>query len=305
MKKDAHKGDAGRVLVIAGSREMPGAAILCARAALRGGAGLVTLACLDPELMALAPGAVPEAILWDLSETRDKSEASDFAGPKADLYRDVQRGLEGRPLDAIVLGPGMGNTPRTADVVRAVLDMWRGALVMDADGLNAIAGEPMLRQAVRDRGKQADLHPNMRPKHATSTVLTPHPGEARGLAGVDVGALPAERIEIATAIAADLNSIVCLKGAGTVVTDGTHTAVNPTGNPGMATAGSGDVLAGLTAAYLAQVTADFTAFAAARAAVFVHGHAGDMAAAALGQRSLIASDLVDYLGRAEEDAAWA
>ncbi|MDG1500250.1 MAG: NAD(P)H-hydrate dehydratase [Planctomycetota bacterium] len=305
LKADAHKGDAGRVLVIAGSREMPGAAILCARAALRGGAGLVTLACLDPELMALAPAAVPEAILWDLSVGKDEVKDSGFVRPDLDLYRDVKEGLEGRPLDAVVLGPGMGNTPRTAHVVRAVLDMWRGALVIDADGLNVIAGEPMLGQAVRDRGKEPKRPLDMRPKHATSTVLTPHPGEARGLAGRDVGALSEERIEIATAIARDLCSIVCLKGAGTVVTNSVLTAVNPTGNPGMATAGSGDVLAGLTAAYLAQVTADFTPFDAARAAVFVHGHAGDMAAAALGQRALIASDLVDHLGRAEEDAAWA
>jgi NAD(P)H-hydrate epimerase len=284
---------------------MPGAAILCARAALRGGAGLVTLACLDTELMSLAPGAVPEAILWDLSAERNEGVTLSIERPEADLYRDIQYGLEGRPLDAIVLGPGMGNTPRTANVLRAVLDRWLGALVIDADGLNVLAGDAGLRKALRERGGAAKRHPDMRPKHATNTVLTPHPGEARGLTGKDVGATTEQRIAIATAIAKDLTSIVCLKGAGTVTADGVQTAVNPTGNPGMATAGSGDVLAGLTAAYLTQVTGEFTPFAAARAAVFVHGHAGDMAAATLGQRALIASDLIDHLGRAEEAAPWA
>ncbi|MFT4711006.1 MAG: NAD(P)H-hydrate repair Nnr-like enzyme with NAD(P)H-hydrate dehydratase domain, partial [Planctomycetota bacterium] len=160
LKTDAHKGDAGRVLVIAGSREMPGAAILCARAALRGGAGLVTLACLDTELMSLAPGAVPEAILWDLSAERNEGVTLSIERPEADLYRDIQYGLEGRPLDAIVLGPGMGNTPRTANVLRAVLDRWLGALVIDADGLNVLAGDAGLRKALRERGKAAKRHPD-------------------------------------------------------------------------------------------------------------------------------------------------
>jgi hydroxyethylthiazole kinase-like uncharacterized protein yjeF len=299
LKEDAHKGDAGRVLIVAGSKDMPGAAILCARAALRGGAGLVTMACLDPVLAQIAPIAVPEAVLWNLSSSADESgTVASPARALEQLASNIQDGLEPRRFDAIVVGPGLGNTERTAWVMQAILEFWHGPLVVDADGLNAIADQmgkerqPLV-DALRSRGERASC-----------TILTPHPGEAQRLLKGECGATDAARLQAAESIAKDLCSIVCLKGAGTVVTDGQQAALNPTGNPGMATAGSGDVLAGLTAAYLTQVAGDFTAYRAARAAVFVHGHAGDMAAKDLGQRGIVASDLGEYLSRAEQAAPW-
>lgn len=299
LKSAAHKGDAGRVLVIAGSREMPGAAILCARAALRGGAGLVTLACLDKELLQLVPVAVPETILWDLSGAH-----SDLTSCDERLIEQVEKGLHKRKFDVIALGPGMGDTHRTEVVLDTVLGTWRGPLLLDADGLNAIAANEELRAKLRARKGTLERRPDLGSGHECFSVLTPHPGEAQRLLGRPFAGDEQSRLQAAAELAKDLSAIVCLKGAGTVTAEGAQAAVNKTGNPGMATAGSGDVLAGLIAALLTQVTSAFTPFAAVRAGAFIHGFAGDLAASELGERAMIASDLVERLGRAEEGAPW-
>ncbi len=264
----AHKGDAGRVLLIAGSRTMPGAAVLAGRGALRAGAGLVTIACQAPEMMASLPAALPEATYLELGA------------------KELGAQLAERSDDAIVCGPGLGVTASVRALVEELLERYEGSVILDADALNVIGQEPE---------RLADSRAQL--------VLTPHPGEASRLLGRRISSEPAERRDAALDLARRAEAIVCLKGAGTVVTDGERVEVNETGNAGMATAGSGDVLAGICAAYLAASSIagseDFDALRAARAAVYVHGLAGDLAAGALGERAVMASDLVDSLADAQ------
>ena len=270
LADDAHKGDAGRVLSVCGSRAMPGAAVLVARAAQRAGAGLVTVACLDVELMAIIPGAAPEAVLLELTRPTDLPFA-----------------LATNMHHAIVAGPGLGNVERTRGIVQMLLASAGNApLVLDADALNVLGNEPdKLRQ------RRAPI------------VITPHPGEASRLLGREIPSDAAGRESCARDLARASGAIVCLKGHGTVVTDGARVYVNDTGNPGMATAGAGDVLAGILGAYLALCATgnhpQWTPLDAACAAVRAHGLAGDFAAAHLGRRAVIASDLVHWLSSAQ------
>ncbi len=266
LRADAHKGDAGRLLLLCGSAAMPGAALLVARAAQRAGAGLVTVGCLDRELRALVPLAAPEALLLDLTG-------------------GVPRQLAERVDDARVVGCGLGDTPRTRRLVETLLaDGFAGATVLDADALNVLAGEPELLAAAPG-----------------PLVLTPHPLEAARLLGREVPGDDEGRAAAARELARRSGAVVCLKGRHTVVVDGRSTYVNATGNPGMATAGSGDVLAGILGAYLAQRAdaSTWTPFLAACAAVHAHGLAGDLAAAELGERGVIARDLVESLPAAQ------
>jgi NAD(P)H-hydrate epimerase len=272
LAADAHKGDAGRVLCIAGSRTMPGAAILVARAAQRAGAGLVSAVCLDPAVAAALPLAAPEAVLVEAFD------AERTAGE-----------LDARAAHARLCGPGIGDDARARALVRGLLaSAFDGPLVLDADALNALDGEPERLRAARG-----------------AVVITPHPGVAARLVGRDPGRDPRARADAARERARRSGAIVCLKGHGTVVTDGAALFVNATGNPGMATAGAGDVLAGLLVAYLARAAAaggpGLRALDVARLAVHVHGRAGDLAAAELGRAALIASDLVERLPAAQRE----
>ena len=270
---DAHKGDAGRVLIIAGSATMPGAAILAGQGALRAGAGLVTIACQERELLRVLPAAIPEATYLDLDGTA------------------LAQLLSERSDDAIACGPGLGVAPGVRELVDGLVQSYSGYVVLDADALNVIGPEPE-----RLAGASGQV------------VLTPHPGEAARLLGREVSRDPEDRRDAAMELARRAEAVVCLKGAGTVVTDGERVEVNETGNPGMATAGSGDVLTGVCAAYLAASrigsSSEFDVLWAARAAVHVHGLAGDLAAGALGERSVTASDLVVHLPAAQR-AHWA
>ncbi|HEX6881730.1 MAG TPA: NAD(P)H-hydrate dehydratase [Planctomycetota bacterium] len=278
LARTAHKGDAGRVLCLAGSAAMPGAAILCARAAQRAGAGLVAVGCLDALLATVLPPAAPEAVLVDLCE------AFELGGR---VRPGAAERLRARAPHAVLVGPGLGDDARTRALLALVLETFDVPLVLDADALNALDGEPE-----RLRAARAPL------------VLTPHPGEAARLAGRALPEDDAGRAAAARELAARSGAILCLKGHGTVVAEpGGATWRNPSGNAGMATAGAGDVLAGILAAYLALVRSGadpaWTPAAAARAAVYVHGLAGDLAAEARGERALIASDLVEALPAAQ------
>lgn len=274
----AHKGDAGRVLCLAGSAGMPGAAILCARAAQRAGAGLVIAGCVDLVLSALLPPAVPEAVLVDLS---------DVLGLRGDVRTSAVERLFARAPHAALVGPGLGNDARTRALLELVLASLEVPLVIDADALNVLAGAPERLRASR-----------------APCVVTPHPGEAARLLGRLVPSDDAGRERAALELAERSGAIVCLKGHGTWVAEPEGaTWRNPSGNPGMATAGAGDVLAGILVAYLALVrslpTPGWTVAAAARAAVYVHGLAGDLAARQRGERALIASDLIAELPDAQ------
>lgn len=271
--RGGHKGDFGRVLIVAGSRSMPGAAYLAAMGALRGGAGLVTLATPRSALPLVAP-CLPCATFLPLAEDSNGQLSARAIGL-----------LEQRAAlaDVVALGPGLGRGTAIRAVVRALLECVGQPLVLDADGLNALAGEP--ERLARRSGP---------------TVITPHPREFARVFGGEPPTAPARRRSAAESAAREGRCIVCLKGRGTVVTDGRSTFVNDTGNPGMATGGTGDVLSGIAAALLAVYP---KAVDAAVAAVHVHGRAGDLAARARGETALIASDLLEHLGGAFQSLA--
>jgi NAD(P)H-hydrate epimerase len=265
---DANKGSFGRVLITAGSRGMSGAAVLCGTAALRGGAGLVKVAAPEGILPIVAAGN-PCYLTAPLPED-EQGRMTKAALP---VLLEVLRGQT-----ATVFGPGVGQNPELPDILAEVLRADVAPLVLDADGLNALAMRLDILKANKRR-----------------LMLTPHPGEFSRLTGMSIPEIQARRHESAVRFAEEHNVVVVLKGHGTVVTDGDRVYVNPTGNPGMATGGTGDVLAGLIGALVVQ---GLDAFAAAQLGVYLHGLAGDRARDALGENSLIASDLLDYLPRA-------
>lgn len=276
IPRDAHKGRAGRVLIFAGSSDMPGAAILAARAAQRAGAGLVRVAVDCDELRSALPIAVPEAVMLDM---RDWSPRS---------FGVQLRALVRAETHAWLVGPGLSNSERTRSLVHAILGLEQlPPLVLDADALNVIEGDLM---AIANRHCEC--------------VLTPHPGEAERLLQRPIGHTTAARREAAFELARRAIACVVLKGPKTlVVNDEHHYYENDTGHQGLATAGSGDVLAGILVAYLAgqQSGLDpaWNSFDAARAAVHVHGLAADLARPRTGVRGLIASDLIEALPAAQ------
>jgi NAD(P)H-hydrate epimerase len=262
---------------------MVGAVALASNAALRGGAGLVTFAA--PETVQLAAAALcPCATSVPLA----CEGGGELAAP---AMRQVLQAA--RAADVLAVGPGFGVGARQQEIVRAALEQDK-PVVLDADGLNNLAkidGWPTIRRC--------------------GVVLTPHPGEFSRLTGRTIADIQAARQAAAVAAVREWLSagpagpdfpplVLVLKGAGTVVTDGRRVRLNATGNPGMATGGSGDVLTGLTAALIAQ---HLPPFDAACLAVHLHGRAGDLAAQQLGEPSLIATDLLDYLPAAMIEVA--
>jgi ADP-dependent NAD(P)H-hydrate dehydratase len=266
---DSHKGLFGQVLVVGGSRGMAGAAALAGRSALRSGAGLLRVA--TPGEVQLAVSLFePSYMTFPLATTPD-GVASDE--PNRPVLEDLAASA-----NVLAIGPGLGHRPEVASLVRWLLQNIAKPIVLDADGLNAVVGHL---DALADR--QAPL------------VLTPHPGECGRLLGCPTADVQREREAAALALSSRTGATVVLKGHGTIVTDGRSHYVNTTGNPGMATGGSGDVLTGVIAALLAQGLAPF---AAAQVGTYVHGLAGDLVRDDNGEIGLIASDLVDALPRA-------
>ena len=256
------------MLIVGGCRGMSGAACLAGVAALRGGAGLVRVAV--PEaIQAVVAGYEPSYLTAGLVEDKDGRISGEARSQIVEL-------VEGN--DVVALGPGLGLSPGLVALVSWLYANTKKPMVVDADGLNALARLPeTLAQAGGAR------------------VLTPHPGEFGRLSGLDAKAIHQRRTGVALEFAKRHSVVLVLKGHGSVVTDGQRLWVNPTGNPGMATGGTGDVLTGLVAAFLAQGLAPFQA---AQLAVYVHGLAGDLAEEQFGERALIASDLLGYLARA-------
>jgi hydroxyethylthiazole kinase-like uncharacterized protein yjeF len=268
-RADTHKGTYGHVLIVAGGPGKTGAGALASMAALRTGAGLVSFA-LPHSLNAAMEAKLTEVMTIPLPE----SEPGVLGGEAA---KRIIEGLEGK--SALILGPGIGTHPETVRCVREVLRQVRIPTVLDADGLNALASEPESSGDI-----QAPL------------VLTPHPGELARLRRTTTTEIQANRLTAAQETASVWKAVVVLKGAHTVIAEPEGTLyINLTGNPGMATAGSGDVLSGMIGTLLGQ---GYTPSMAAQVAVYTHGLAGDLAAAAVGERSLIAGDLVETLPRA-------
>ena len=266
----AHKFARGSLLLLAGSRRYAGAAVLAATSALRTGAGIVY--CAGPEsIRAVVQSAAPEIVFVSLPETATGS-----------IARRAGEGLlEEIRFDALALGPGLTTDAETASLVPWILERCRKSMLIDADGLNALAGRyDLVQRASRDK----------------EIVVTPHSGELARLAGVEVPELPAPRIELLRSLVAGTWVTIVHKGAPTVVAhpDGS-VGVNAHGHPGMATAGSGDVLTGAAAGFLAQGCG---AARAARLGVYLHSRAAELASRALGERGMIAGDIVDALAPA-------
>lgn len=268
---NAHKASVGKVLVVGGCRDMCGAPALTALGALRAGAGLVRIA-VPREIQGVVAAIRPEATTGGLPQTRAGSLAPSAAEPIRTLAT---------AWDAVVLGPGGGRAPATlklmADVARTVAK----PLVLDADGLFALASKP---EVLRNR--------------RASTVITPHEGEAGRLLGIPSSEIRADREAAALALAARSGAVVVLKGPGTLVTDGERLFCCRTGGPWLASGGTGDVLAGIVGAFLAGLPGTGgDALGAASAAVHVHGAAAD-AIAKERDRGILASDVATALPNA-------
>jgi NAD(P)H-hydrate epimerase len=275
--EESHKGSYGKVLIIAGSRGMSGAAALAGAGALRGGAGLVTVA-VPKSIQAIVAAIEPSYLTAELPED-DQGRFS------KDAVRLAIRMCARSSVAAI--GPGWGTSADLDQFGQFLYSTVDRPLVVDADALSGLARAP----------QGFTTMPPVAPR-----ILTPHAGEFARLIGSDTAAVQADREGLAVDFAARNNVVLVLKGHGTIITDGRRLAVNMTGNAGMATGGTGDVLTGLIAALLAQ---QMEPFDAAHLAAHLHGLAGDLAAADLGAHSLVASDLPRYLGKAFRQAAGA
>jgi len=270
---DAHKGDFGHIFVLAGSGRFSGAAVLCAEATMRAGAGLVTLGIPEGLNKAIIKIKPKEAMTYPLPQTKDKT-LSLFAYKKIKDFA--------RLVDVVVIGPGLTQNVSTQGLVRKIIVNMDKPMVIDADGLNALAGH-------------LNLLGNT-PASIRTTILTPHPKELAGLLGIAVKKVQLKRKEIAKKFARDYLVTMVLKGHNTVVADYKgNLYINRTGNPGMATAGSGDVLTGIIGAFLGQ---GLNAFDAAKYAAYLHGLAGDLAAKEKTQLAMIASDIIDKIPEA-------
>src|SRR5256714_3622859 len=269
---DSHKGDYGHVLLVAGSRGKTGAAHLSAMGALRSGAGLVTVAtpaCCQSIVAAMAA----EYMTVALGEINDDINANALDPSGVDALLDIAR-------DVLALGPGLGQAPATKQFVKTLVDRATMPLVIDADGLNAFSDDP-------DR---------LAGREGRDIIITPHPGEMARLVGMSTDEVQSSRLEIARNFAVAHHLYVVLKGHRTLIaTPDGKVFINPTGNPGMATGGTGDVLTGMIAAWLAQL---LDAEAACKLAVDLHGMAGDLAETELGEVAMTAADVSTHIGAA-------
>jgi ADP-dependent NAD(P)H-hydrate dehydratase / NAD(P)H-hydrate epimerase len=270
--RDANKGSYGHVLVIGGSLGKAGAAAMAGFAALRAGAGLSTVAA-PKSVLATVASFHPEVMTEPLAETKQGTVSSRALGPGLDSL------LESKTI--IAIGPGISRNSETAEFVRAIVKRGDSSpvvnMVVDADALNAFAG---LADQLNGRGR--------------TVVITPHPGEMSRLTGLSIAEIQANRLEVARKFARAHELIVVLKGHRTLIAapDGT-VWVNPTGNPGMATGGTGDILTGMVAGLIAQHPQH--ALEATPLAVYLHGLAGDLASESVGENSLVATDLIRFL----------
>ena len=268
--KDSNKGMYGHVLVIAGGRGMAGAAGLVGGAALRSGAGLVRIAC-TAEIQATVASYEPSYMTYPL-----EADSLGFLRYQANRFA-LETLIDA--ADVVAIGPGLGRSEELTMLVRWIVGSIDKPTIVDADALNAIAGE-------------ADAFSGL----TRPVILTPHPGEFGRLVGKPTAEVQADRVGNAVALAGlSEHLVVVLKGDGTIVTDGTRAFRNTTGNPGMATGGTGDVLTGIIAAMVGQKLSPFDA---AVLGVYAHGLAGDIARDQNGEVGLIAGDVVDVLADA-------
>ena len=277
---DSNKGMYGHVLIVGGSLGKSGAAGMAGMAALRAGAGLSTVATPARVLASVAAFAA-ELMTEPLAETESGGIA--MAAIDSGRYQTLVKAMT-----VVAIGPGIGRDPETVQFVHEAVRQTKVPMVIDADGLNAFDG-----------------HTEFLDGRERALVLTPHPGEMSRLAGITIKAVQADRLNVARTFAREHHLVLVLKGNRTIVAlpDGTAW-VNPTGNPGMATGGTGDILTGMTAGVIGQMPDNIPL--AAVAAVYMHGLAGDVAAETMGEHSLVATDLLAALPEAFRRAAhWA
>lgn len=267
-KRDAQKGDFGRLLCITGSESMPGACKLSTEAALRCGAGLVTVATAEKNINRLA-GILPEA-MWRGLKTEENGFF--FGIGNTPRFKDLDNRIQ-----ALLIGPGIGRTEEVKDLVTNAILYFKVPTVIDADALWCLKDDQCL----------FSMEENV--------VITPHPGEMSYLTGLSVSQIQQDRWKTAMDYVKDFNGTLVLKGAGTIIANDRKACINPTGNPGMSRGGSGDVLAGMIAAFLAQ---GLSCYDASCLAVYLHGLAGDLAAQELTEYAMLPSDIISHLGQA-------
>ena len=257
-----HKGTFGKILLLCGSRGYTGAAALAAMGALRCGAGLVYLG-VPESIYAITAVKLTEPVVFPLPEEDGKLSEKSVDSILPMLSH----------MDAVLIGPGLGCSGGTFSVVKAVLENFEKPVVLDADGINVLSG-----------------HIDILRERIGPLVVTPHPGEFRRIGGQADG----ERLQTAVEFAAGTGTVTLLKGHRTVITDGKEAYINPTGNPGMAVGGSGDVLAGMITALIGQ---GIDPLAAASCGAWLHGAAGDICAKELGQYAMLPTDMLQVLPR--------
>jgi len=269
----ANKGDVGKVLIVAGSRGKTGAACLAGEAALRAGCGLVTIASPSSCQPIIASRTIAECMTESLDETKTATVAREAADRVLELAAE---------RDVAAIGPGLGSTDKSTRAFMRVVAMKRQRpMVIDADGLNCLA----------------PWAGNLLGSAELPMILTPHPGEMSRLISKPIGVVLKNPVDVAASFARDRRVVLVLKGSPTLIAspDG-EVYINSTGNAGMATGGTGDVLTGIIASFVAQKIDD--PLNATVAAVYLHGLAGDLATSKLGTRSMIASDITTHLGEA-------
>lgn len=267
--RDGHKGTFGKLLVLAGSSGMGGAGVLCAKSAMRSGVGYVYM--LSPQkLMPIYETHLIEQLKFSLSNSRETFFSEDSFDEIVDISQRC---------NAFLIGPGLGKNPSTANLVRKLIPALDMPIILDADGIDAVCDDTnILLNAKRE------------------VILTPHPGEMSRLAKMPTSEIQSNRIETAQEFAEKYKCTLVLKGAQTIIADKSGQAyINPTGNTGLAKGGSGDVLAGLIGGLAAQGT---SAIDSAICGTFIHGKSADIAAKDINPRSMIPSDIIDYLGKA-------
>jgi NAD(P)H-hydrate epimerase len=277
---NAHKRDFGHIFILAGSAKFSGAAVLCSEAAMLSGAGLVTLGIpkiLNTAIIKIKP---KEVMTLSLPQTRDVTLS--LAG-----FKKIKEFIKN--IDVLIIGPGLTQNKSTQGLVRKLILKIDKPTVIDADGLNALVGHLNILRTTNPAWPAGRHEPR-------TTILTPHPGEMARLLGISIKEVQGNREYIAKKFARDYKVTVVLKGYRTVTADyKDNLYINRTGNPGMATAGSGDVLTGMIGAFLGQ---GLNAFEAVKYAVYLHGLAGDIAAAEKTQLGMIASDIIEKIPEA-------
>lgn len=275
-KVKSHKGDYGHILILAGSLRFSGAALLCAESALRAGAGLVTLGIPKGINLPVIKNKLKEVMILPLPETKEGTLS-------LTAFNKINHFLKN--VDVLIIGPGLGKNRSTYALVRKIIRKINLPTVIDADALNAL-----------------NNYLNILKTHKGKLILTPHPMEMSRLFSIDIDFIKKNRKLIAKKYAKHYNNTIILKGHNSVVTDGSRNLyINKTGNPGMASAGSGDVLSGIAGAFLSQ---GLDTFRAAKYATYIHGLAGDLAAKYKTQMGLIASDIINRIPDALKKSSW-